>query len=95
MNRESRDPGEAGREGTVLVVDDESAVRRIARRILEEAGHAVLEAGNGREALEIFAENDAPISLILLDSSMPEMQGAELIARLRERGSRVPIVFCS
>jgi CheY-like chemotaxis protein len=68
--------------GTVLLVEDEDAVRDLAREILQERGYAVLEARNGREALEVAARTPGPISLLLTDVVMPGMVGPELARRL-------------
>jgi CheY-like chemotaxis protein len=78
--------------GSVLVVDDETSARDLARRGLERAGWTVRTAENGRVALERVAEQ-AP-TLILLDLMMPEMDGFELVAALREKPEwrSIPIV---
>ena len=65
----------------ILVVDDSSLSRRISRRILEEAGHAVSEAQDGLSALERYAL-DRP-DLVLLDVTMAEMDGLEVLRQLR------------
>jgi len=78
---------------TVLVVDDEEAVRALASEILELLGYRVLTAGGGREALEIL-EAEAP-DIMLFDYAMPEMNGAELAKLARARRPGVPIVFAS
>lgn len=68
----------------VLVVDDSRTIRTIIRRILIELGYQVCEAGNGVEALQVIgAEKDA-VKLVLADWNMPEMNGLELLKRLRE-----------
>jgi signal transduction histidine kinase/ActR/RegA family two-component response regulator len=68
---------------TVLLVDDEPAVRAAARRILERMGVVVREAENGRRALEIVA-TEGPFDLFVVDLAMPVMGGKELFLRLRE-----------
>jgi two-component system chemotaxis response regulator CheY len=65
-----------------LVVDDSKAVRQIERKYLEELGFEVLEAENGKEALEVLKEHP-DISLILLDWHMPVMNGYEFLKTLR------------
>jgi len=70
------------RDRPILVVDDDAAVRELLRRILEKEGYRVVEATNGRAALEALAKT-AP-GLILLDLMMPEMDGFELVEALRE-----------
>jgi PAS domain S-box-containing protein len=69
---------------TILLVEDESAVRRVAKRTLAESGYTVLEAANGREALAVAAAHRGPIDLVLTDMVMPEMRGGELATKLRE-----------
>ncbi len=66
----------------VLVVDDSSTSRDIMVRRLQREGYALLEADNGPDALEIVARE--PVELVLLDVTMPEMSGLEVLARLRE-----------
>jgi two-component system chemotaxis response regulator CheY len=65
-----------------LVVDDSKAIRQIERKYLEELGFEVLEAENGKEALEVIKEHP-DISLILLDWHMPIMNGYEFLKTLR------------
>jgi two-component system chemotaxis response regulator CheY len=65
-----------------LVVDDSKAIRQIERKYLEELGFEVLEAENGKEALEVLKEHP-DISLILLDWHMPVMNGYEFLKTLR------------
>lgn len=81
--------------GRVLVVDDEPAVRGVARRILERAGYTVLEAENGREGVTVFEAERAALIAIVLDMAMPEMDGREAFSRMRANGDAVPTVFSS
>ena len=75
----------------ILVVDDESRMRKLVRDFLEREGYAVLEAGDGLEALDLFyAEKD--IALILLDVMMPKMDGWQTCREIR-RESKVPIIM--
>ena len=69
---------------TALVVDDSSSMRMILRKTLEELGFEVREAGNGKEALSVLATEKKPIALSLLDWNMPEMDGFELLQRVRD-----------
>jgi CheY-like chemotaxis protein len=78
----------------VLVVDDVESVRRLIRRVLEHAGHRVLEASDGVEALACLAENPA-VELVLTDLRMPNMDGWELATRLSGRSPRLPVLFMS
>ncbi|MFN3741875.1 MAG: response regulator transcription factor [Anaerolineales bacterium] len=77
---------------TVLVVDDEKALRDFVRRNLEVRGYRVLTAANGLEALALFEQEH--VSLIILDLMMPHMDGLEVTRRLRE-ASNVPIIILS
>jgi CheY-like chemotaxis protein len=77
--------------GTVLVVEDDEDVRDTVSFVLRRAGHRVVEARHGREALEHILAHGAP-DLILLDMNMPVMNGHELARELRARSSVVPIV---
>ena len=67
-----------------LVVDDSRTIRMILRRILVEFGYEVHEAGNGLEALQVMEAIGAGVELALVDWNMPEMNGLELITRLRQ-----------
>lgn len=69
---------------TALVVDDSKTVRTILSRTLKELGMDILEAANGREALEVIAAQKTEVSLILLDWDMPEMNGLEMLQLLRQ-----------
>ncbi|MGE5471338.1 MAG: sigma-54-dependent transcriptional regulator [Bacteroidota bacterium] len=74
----------------ILVVDDEPKMRRVLEIMLQKMGHKVFGAGNGREALEVFAAN--AIDLVITDLRMPEMDGIELLASLRAQESEVPVM---
>ena len=79
----------------ILLVEDEGRVRTLAREVLSDAGYAVSEASNGKEALKIAESSvDAP-ALVLTDVVMPEMSGPELADQLRKKWPRLPIVFTS
>jgi PAS domain S-box-containing protein len=79
----------------VLVVEDEPAVRSLARRSLESMGVAVFEAENGREALEILARTDAQPQLVLTDVIMPGLNGRELAEAIAVRHPGLPVLFMS
>jgi signal transduction histidine kinase/CheY-like chemotaxis protein len=79
----------------VLLVEDEDAVRAIARRILERRGFAVREARDGRDALRLWQAHRAEIVAVVTDVRMPEMGGRELVAALRADVPRLPVVFVS
>ena len=67
-----------------LVVDDSRAIRTILAKTLKELGFEVCEAANGREALEVIEAEKATVTLVLLDWNMPEMNGLDLLKRLRQ-----------
>lgn len=81
--------------GTVLVIDDEPAVRRVTRSILERIGFNVLEAADGLVAVETFMREREHIRLALLDLTMPRMDGEETFRRLRQLDPDVRIVLMS
>jgi CheY-like chemotaxis protein len=84
----------AGNE-TLLLVEDEAAVRTSARRLLERQGYTVVEARHGADALRIFEEGGRQIDLVLTDLVMPEMGGRELVERLRARHPGVKVLYMS
>ena len=75
----------------ILVVDDESRMRKLVRDFLEKKGFVVMEAGDGEEAMDIFYE-EKDIALILLDVMMPKMDGWEVCREIR-KNSKVPIIM--
>ncbi|HVO39368.1 MAG TPA: PAS domain S-box protein [Spirochaetia bacterium] len=81
--------------GTILLVEDEAAVRMFARSVLSQNGYTVLEAGNGSEALASAAAVPGDIDLLLTDVVMPQMSGPELGRRLREKQPRLKILYMS
>ena len=86
-------PSARGTE-TVLIVDDEPAIRRIVSRMLASHGYTTREAASGTEALALLADPEmaATVALVLLDVSMPGLPRRELRSRLRER-TRASVVY--
>jgi PAS domain S-box-containing protein len=80
---------------TILVVEDESAIRSVVRRVLERAGYTVLEAESGGEALQRIAEHKGPLHLVMTDLVMPGMTGAELAAQLRRTHPDIQVMLTS
>ena len=88
--------GASGAEAeTILLVEDEAAVRRIGQRMLEVSGYTVLLAGNGEEALEIARSDPQPIHALMTDILMPKMDGLELGERLSALRPEVKILYVS
>ncbi len=77
---------------TILIVDDEQRMRKLLRDYMIREGYKVLEAADGRQALDIFNNEGNNISLIILDVMMPEMDGWQVCAQIR-KSSRVPIIM--
>ncbi len=87
----------ASRRGseTILLVEDDDAVRALAKRILGGAGYAVLEATNGEDALLLFARESKRIDLVLTDIVMPRMSGRAFVRELAGRNSASRVLFMS
>ncbi len=81
--------------GTVLVVDDEAAIRMVARAILEFAGYSTLIAADGEEGVRVFRDAGGTIDLVLLDMSMPRMSGIEVLAELKKIDPAVKVLVTS
>ncbi len=81
--------------GRVLLVEDEVEVRQFAVRALRRQGYQVLEATDGVEALEIMAENEGMIDIVVSDVVMPEMDGPSLFKELRKRNPSIKVIFVS
>ena len=78
---------------TILVVDDDENMRDLLSQVLKSAGHTSLAAQNGKEGLS-FARNH-PVDATIIDILMPEMDGFEMIGRLKETHSHLPILAIS
>jgi len=77
---------------TVLVVEDEDAVRLLMRQVLESAGYQVCEADEGFQALSVLLQG-RPVDLVVTDIRMPRMDGYELAAHMLALAIKVPILF--
>ncbi|MFP4308348.1 MAG: sigma-54-dependent transcriptional regulator [Desulfococcaceae bacterium] len=75
----------------ILVVDDEERMRHLLAIMLERKGYQVSRAGDGKEALELLW--NAPADMVITDIKMPRMDGLELLAEIRRRGTPCPVVF--
>jgi len=81
--------------GTVLIVDDEESVRKMAERMLDHIGFDVLTVSNGRDAVTLYQEQMEKISFVLLDMTMPGMNGAETFHELRKIDPEVKVIIAS
>jgi two-component system, cell cycle sensor histidine kinase and response regulator CckA len=81
--------------GTILLVEDEEAVRAFGARALASRGYTVLQAASGIEALQIVEENGGKIDLVVSDVVMPEMDGPTMFGELRKRGVKAKVIFVS
>jgi two-component system cell cycle sensor histidine kinase/response regulator CckA len=80
---------------TILVVDDEEAVRSSTRRALERAGYIVIPAADGADALRLFTEHDGAVQMVIADVVMPGLSGRELVGRLKIMSPNLPVLFVS
>lgn len=88
-------PARRGRPRRVLLADDNGINQRVFSRILEGAGHQVLHAQTGEEALDLLEEKDGQIDIVLMDFNMPDMDGLEatkLFRMMEPGGERLPII---
>jgi len=88
-------PGSSQGDETILVVEDDNAVRRMTREFLTIKGYTVKEASNGAEAIEFLENHPEPIDLVLTDVLMPGMKGRELGERLAELRMGIKILYMS
>lgn len=77
---------------TILIVDDESRMRKLIKDFLVKKEYKILEAVDGEDALKIFEENSTKINLILLDIMMPKLDGWSVLRQIRQK-SNVPIIM--
>jgi PAS domain S-box-containing protein len=87
--------GSSGGKETVLLVEDEEAVRRLACRALQAQGYQVLEAGDGVAALEVCQRNLRSIDLVVTDVVMPQLSGVDLVQRLRTVRPLLKVLYMS
>lgn len=81
--------------GTVLFADDEESLRALGSRMLETLGYTVLAVDDGHKAVEMYRERGDEIDLVLLDLTMPTMDGAEAIDELRDINPEVRVLLAS
>ena len=88
-------PAETAEVGRVLLVEDEAGVRSMLTTYLRAQGYDVLEAADGREALEVYRNHSGQISVVVTDIVMPHLDGWGLINELRRLGETIPIIVMS
>ena len=93
LQRGPEPEGPTGSGGKILLVDDEEYVRDLGKRILERAGHTVITASSGTEALEIYAEDRENIGLVILDLMMPQMSGEACLAEFLKINRQVKVII--
>jgi PAS domain S-box-containing protein len=91
----ARDTEDLMSSGTVLVVDDEAVVRRMACAILERYGYRVIMANDGAQAVAVYREHATEIDVVLLDMTMPVMSGLEALREMRKIAPAVHVVLSS
>jgi CheY-like chemotaxis protein len=85
----------SARPPTILIVEDEVALRKLVRRVLEGDGKRVLDAGDGRVALQVLEREGGEVDLLITDVVMPGMNGPELVEQVRQRWPDLRVVFSS
>jgi CheY-like chemotaxis protein len=81
--------------GTLLVVEDEEAIRRVIVQTLSECGYTVLDAGSPREAIPIGEHYDGRIDLLITDLVMPDMNGVKMAEIIRRARPDMPVIYIS
>ncbi|MDX2511731.1 MAG: response regulator [Desulfobacterales bacterium] len=93
--KERTSVSELGGSETVLIVEDDSSLRKLAQKALQQHGYRVLEAENGEDALRVSGEHEGPIDLMLTDVVMPEMSGKETAERLQPLYPQMKVIYMS
>jgi len=86
---------ELGGSGTVLIVEDDDGLRKLAGTVLKQRGYKILEAENGEDALRVSEEYDGQIDLLLTDVVMPKMSGKETAERLQPHYPQMKVIYMS
>ncbi len=89
------EPADLTGAGTILLVEDEEAVRQFSSRTLASSGYTVLDAASGAEALKLVDEFEGELDLVISDVMMPEMDGPQLLKELQKRGIKANVIFIS
>jgi CheY-like chemotaxis protein len=93
--KERTSVGEVGGSETVLIVEDNDSLRKLARTVLKQNGYEVLEAENGEDALRVGEAHDGPIELMITDVVMPKMSGKETAERLQPLYPQMKVIYMS
>ncbi|BBO83052.1 response regulator [Desulfosarcina ovata] len=93
MNNDAH--GDVSKRRTVLLVDDEKMVLEVGKAILQRLGHHVITALSGEKAVEEFARHGEAIGCVVLDLTMPVMDGKATFNRLRELRPEIPVIIAS
>ena len=80
---------------TILVVEDETPIRRVAVRTLERSGYTVISAADGEEGLEVFRQRRSDIDLVITDVMMPRMSGTQMYQVILQEAKNVKFMFTS
>ena len=80
---------------TVLLIDDDEMVADVGEQILNNSGYNVVSANSGKEAIEVYKENQDRIDMVILDMIMPEMGGEETYSRLKRINPKVKVLLSS
>ncbi len=83
------------KSGTILIADDEETVCAVGKQMLERMGFSVLTAPDGQEALKLFRDHSDEIQCVLLDLTMPHMDGEEAFRKMRQINPQVSVILCS
>ena len=86
--------GEAA-EGTILIIDDDASILRVGARTLGRIGFAVLCAKRGARGIELCREHAGELEAVMVDLSMPDMDGAQVVRAIRQFDREVPVFICS
>jgi len=89
------DPAPVAATGTILLIEDEDAVRALVLKVLTNHGYKVITAANGREGVEEWERHGESVDLVLTDVVMPDMGGPEAVQRMREDRPELPVLFTS
>jgi len=101
MSQQAKPPGQPTKtsnwegSGTVLVVDDEESIRELATLMLTDLGFTVVQACDGQEAVDIFKKDPAKFALVLLDMTMPHLDGAETFREMRRIRADLKVILSS